>query len=123
MIAHNVPAIAELTQRIKALDASINRLAPERYPETIYLEHVNGVGPITSLYVVLKVGSPERFQRTRDIGAFLGLCPKRDQSGETDKELRISEMRRPIPETPAGERRAVYSGTPSSVVSLNYDIS
>ena len=27
----------------------------------------------------------------RDIGAFLGLCPKRDQSGETDKELRISK--------------------------------
>ena len=49
------------------------------------------MGPITSLYFVLKVGNPGRFQRTRDIGAFLGLCPKRDQSGETDKELRISK--------------------------------
>ncbi len=91
MIAHNVAAIAELTQRIKALDASINRLAVEHYPETIYLQQVSGVGPITSLYFVLKVGNPGRFQRTRDIGAFLGLCPKRDQSGETDKELRISK--------------------------------
>jgi transposase len=91
MIAHNVAAIAELTQRIKALDISISRLAAERYPETIYLQQVSGVGPITSLYFVLKVGSPERFQRTRDIGAFLGLCPRRDQSGETDKQLRISK--------------------------------
>ena len=91
MIAHNVAAIAELTQRIKALDISISRLAAERYPETIYLQQVSGVGPITSLYFVLKVGNPGRFQRTRDIGAFLGLCPKRDQSGETDKELRISK--------------------------------
>ena len=91
MIAHNVAAIAELTQRIKALDVSISRLAAERYPETIYLQQVGGVGPITSLYFVLKVGNPGRFQRTRDIGAFLGLCPKRDQSGETDKELRISK--------------------------------
>lgn len=91
MIAHNVAAIAELTQRIKALDASISRLAVERYPETIYLQQVSGVGPITSLYFVLKVGNPGRFQRTRDIGAFLGLCPRRDQSGETDKELRISK--------------------------------
>ena len=91
MIAHNVAAIAELTQRIKALDISISRLAAERYPETIYLQQVSGVGPITSLYFVLKVGNPDRFQRTRDIGAFLGLCPKRDQSGETDKELRISK--------------------------------
>ena len=50
------------------------------------------MGPITSLYFVLKVGNPGRFQRTRDIGAFLGLCPKRDQSGDTDKEeLRISK--------------------------------
>ena len=86
MIAHNVAAIAELTERIKALDASISRLAVERYPETIYLQQVSGVGPITSLYFVLKVGNPGRFQQTRDIGAFLGLCPKRDQSGETDKD-------------------------------------
>ena len=91
MIAHNVAAIAELTQRIKALDVSISRLAAERYPETFYLQQVSGVGPITSLYFVLKVGTPGRFQRTRDIGAFLGLCPRRDQSGETDKELRISK--------------------------------
>ena len=91
MIAPNVAAIAELTQRIKALDISISRLAAERYPETIYLQQVSGVGPITSLYFVLKVGNPGRFERTRDIGAFLGLCPKRDQSGETDKELRISK--------------------------------
>ena len=91
MIAQNVAAIAELTQRIKALDVSISRLAAERYPETIHLQQVSGVGPITSLYFVLKVGTPGRFQRTRDIGAFLGLCPRRDQSGETDKELRISK--------------------------------
>jgi transposase len=50
MIAHNVAAIAELTERIKALDTSISRLAAERYPETIYLQQVSGVGPITPLY-------------------------------------------------------------------------
>ena len=82
MIAHNVAAIAELTQRIKALDVSISRLAAERYPETIYLQQVSGVGPITSLYFVLKVGTPGRFQRTRDIGAFLGLCPRRGTKAE-----------------------------------------
>ena len=50
MVAHNVAAIAELTQRIKALDISISRLAAERYPETTYLQQVSGAGPITSLY-------------------------------------------------------------------------
>ena len=38
-----------------------------------------------------KWGIPAASQRTRDIGAFLGFCRKRDQSGETDKELRISK--------------------------------
>ena len=95
----NVPLLARLRDAkgdassgtVEALEVSISRLAAERYPETIYLQQVSGVGPITSLYFVLKVGTPGRFQRTRDIGAFLGLCPRRDQSGETDKELRISK--------------------------------
>ncbi|HEY5706563.1 MAG TPA: IS110 family transposase [Terrimicrobiaceae bacterium] len=89
LIAHGVASIAELTARIKALEVSIARLATEKYPQTIYLQQVSGVGPITSLYFVLKIEKPQRFKRTRDIGAFVGLWPKRDQSG--DKELRISK--------------------------------
>ena len=84
-------SIAELTARIKALEISIARLASEKYPQTIYLHQINGVGPITSLYLVLKIENPQRFTRTRNIGAFVGLGPKRDPSGETDKELRISK--------------------------------
>ena len=91
LIVHSVASIAELTARIKALEISIARLASEKYPQTIYLQQINGVGPITSLYFVLKIENPQRFTRTRNIGAFVGLGPKRDQSGETDKELRISK--------------------------------
>ena len=58
MIAHNVAALAELTQRIKALEVSISRQAAERYPETRYLQQVSGVGPITSLYFGSKSGVP-----------------------------------------------------------------
>jgi hypothetical protein len=35
MIAHNVAAIAELTERIKALDTSISRLAAERHRDNL----------------------------------------------------------------------------------------
>jgi transposase len=91
LIAPGVASIAELSARIKALEISIARMAAEKYPQTIYLQQISGVGPITSLYFVLKIENPERFKRTRDIGAFVGLCPRRDQSGETDKELRISK--------------------------------
>ena len=91
LIAPGVASIAELSARIKALEISIARTAAEKYPQTIYLQQISGVGPITSLYFVLKIENPERFKRTQDIGAFVGLCPRRDQSGETDKELRISK--------------------------------
>ena len=37
------------------------------------------------------MGDPERFEKARDIGAYLGLVPKRDQSGDLDRELRISK--------------------------------
>jgi transposase len=49
------------------------------------------VGPITSLCFVLSIGDPKRFAKRRDVGAYLGLVPKRDQSGGLDKQLRISK--------------------------------
>jgi transposase len=39
----------------------------------------------------LKIEDPTRFQNVRDVGAYAGLCPKRDQSGESDPQLRISK--------------------------------
>lgn len=40
--------------------------------------------------VGLKVGTPDRFRRPRDVGAHLGLTPRRYQPGETDVQERIS---------------------------------
>jgi transposase len=39
----------------------------------------------------LKIQDPARFDRVRDVGAFIGLCARRDQSGENDPQLRISK--------------------------------
>jgi len=55
------------------------------------LQQIAGVGPLTALCFVLKIGEPTRFGRSRDVGPYLGLCPGRDQSGGTDKQLRISK--------------------------------
>jgi transposase len=40
---------------------------------------------------VLTLGEPERFAHSRDVGPFLGLVPRRRQSGEQDPHLRISK--------------------------------
>ncbi len=51
---------------------------------------VPGVGPITALAFRATIDRPERFRRSRDVGAHLGLTPARYQSGETDMQGRIS---------------------------------
>ena len=91
IIAPSVQALEELTLRIKVLEREINALARTKYPATAWLEQIPGVGPITALYFVLKIEDPTRFAQVRDVGAFIGLCPRRDQSGENDPQLRISK--------------------------------
>jgi len=83
--------IYEITERIKDLDRQITGLCEDRYPETAYLLQVTGVGPVTALAFVLTVEDPARFGKSRRVGAYLGLTPRRDQSGETDKQLRITK--------------------------------
>lgn len=91
MIGPSVQALAELTARIKVLESEIVALARTKYPQTLWLEQIPGVGPITALYFVLKIETPTRFENVRDVGAFIGLCPRRDQSGGSDPQLRISK--------------------------------
>ena len=80
-----------LNAQIKQLDEELETLAREQYPMTERLRQVDGVGPLTSLCFVLTIESPERFPHTRDVGAYLGLVPRRDQSGLTDKQLPITK--------------------------------
>jgi transposase len=80
-----------MTEQIRTLDRSIAAMAREKYPECEFLTQIAGVGTITSLTFILTIGDPERFRRKRDVAAYLGLVPRRDQSGECDKQLRISK--------------------------------
>lgn len=51
---------------------------------------VPGVGPITALAFRATVDDPDRFAKSRAVGAHLGLTPARYQSGEIDIQGRIS---------------------------------
>ncbi len=84
-------SIEGLTGEIKKYDKLIDDLATTHYPEIGALTQVAGVGNLTALTFVLTLEDPAHFAESRDVGAFLGLTPKRDQSGETDKQLRISK--------------------------------
>lgn len=86
-----VEQIDQLTQQIRALDRQIEALCQTRYPETQLLRQVPGVGALTALAYVLTLEDPRRFRRSRQVGAYVGLRPKRHQSGEKDPELRITK--------------------------------
>ncbi len=52
---------------------------------------VPGIGPITALAFHAAIDEPSRFRRSRSVGAYLGLTPRRFASGEVDWSGRISK--------------------------------
>ena len=75
--------IASLTRKLLALareDEDSRRLMT-----------VPGIGPITALAFCAAIDEPSRFQRSRSVGAYFGLTPRRHASGEVDWTGRISK--------------------------------
>lgn len=83
--------IGQHTAEIKDLDGQVNQLCRERYPETAVLQQVKGVGPLTALCFVLTLEEPDRFTTSRAVGAYLGLCPRLQNSGDLQPQLRITK--------------------------------
>ncbi|NTF98237.1 IS110 family transposase [Rhizobium rhizogenes] len=82
VLATMLEQFAHLTKQV--LDVAKNETTCRR------LMSVPGVGPITSLAFRATIDRPDRFRRSRDVGAHLGLTPSRYQSGETDIQGKIS---------------------------------
>lgn len=51
---------------------------------------VPGVGTVVALAFVSTIENPDRFKRSSSVGAYLGLTPRRYQSGDVDRAGRIS---------------------------------
>jgi transposase len=83
--------IGSLTQRIRDYERELETISREHYPETELLRQVEGIGPLTALTFVLTLEDPYRFKKSRSVGAYLGLVPASDQSGDRDPQRRISK--------------------------------
>src|SRR5215831_5027337 len=81
----------ELSDRIKAYDERIEKLGREKYEHTELLRQVKGVGPLTSLAYVLTLENPDRFAKSREVGPYLGLVPKQEDSGDSQPQLGINK--------------------------------
>lgn len=83
--------IETLTVEIRSFDKAIEQQCETNYQETQLLRQVTGVGSLTALTFVLVLEDHRRFNSSRSVGAFLGLTPRQDDSGETRKQLRITK--------------------------------
>jgi transposase len=83
--------IGSLTERIRDYDRKLETISTERYPETDLLRQVEGIGPLTALTFVLTLEDPYRFEKSRSVGAYLGLVPATARSGERDPQKHITK--------------------------------
>lgn len=93
-----VPLLEELKslhQRIRSLDKEVDSMAG-RYPAVAKLSAVSGVGNLTALAFVLSLDEPRRFKKSREVGPFVGLTPRKHASGETDPQLSITRSGNPF---------------------------
>jgi transposase len=88
-------ALEHLNQQVKRHDESIERIA-KRYPDVDVVSQIKGVGTLTALVFILTISDKNRFQKSRMAGAFLGLRPRKNQSGSGDPELRITKAGDPF---------------------------
>jgi transposase len=88
--------LEQLTKQIAAFDKKLEEVAAARYPDVEIVSQPKGVGLLTGLVYILSVEDKTRFAKSRDVGALLGLVPKKRKSGDTDPELRITKAGDPF---------------------------
>jgi transposase len=83
--------IDQLTDPLATFDGAVASTAATGYAEEVgRLTQVYGVGTLTALTYVLTLDDPGRFPKSRQVGAYLGLVPRLDQSGDGDRQLGIT---------------------------------
>ena len=83
--------ISSLTERIRQYDRQLETVSEEHYSETGLLRQVEGIGALTALTFVLTLEDRHRFEKSRSVGACLGLVPATYRSGDRDPQKRISK--------------------------------
>jgi transposase len=84
-------AIESVSERIAEYNQRIEKLAQESYPQVAVLKQVKGVGTLIALTFLLTLEDPHRFDKSRDVGCYLGLQPGRRNSGQSEPQLHISK--------------------------------
>jgi transposase len=101
--------LRELRLQINTYERQL-RATARRDETTRRMMTVPGIGALTALAFKSSIDNPHRFRHSADVGAFLGLTPRRYQSGEMDWTGRISKLGDGLVRTYLFEAAAVLTG-------------
>jgi transposase len=90
MLEPTIALVEQITTRIADVDELLERQT-ELSPAAQALTQITGVGALTAQTFIHTLDNPLKFKRSRAVGAYLGLTPRRAQSGKGDPQLRITK--------------------------------
>jgi transposase len=93
--------LTQLDSLSTQLDEVIKKLEAlgKHDPRVMRLRTIPGVGPRTAEILVACIDDPHRFDNGRQVSAYFGLVPRQFQSGETDRNGRITKRGNPLART------------------------
>ena len=93
--------LTQLDSLTTQLDGAVKKLEEigKKDPRIIRLRTIPGVGPRTAEILVACIDDPHRFENGRQVSAYFGLVPRQFQSGETDRNGRITKRGNPLART------------------------
>ena len=109
IIDHVLPSHEAVCSAAAALEDEIAAIA-KRHDLSRRLMTIPGIGPVVALSFLALIENTERFPKTTNVGAFLGLTPRRYQSGEVDYSGRISKR------GDAAMRRLLYEAASKLII-------
>jgi transposase len=93
--------LTQLDALTAQMDAIVKKLEAvgKSDPRIQRVQTIPGVGPRTAEILVACIDDPHRFANGRQVSAYFGLVPRQYQSGETDRNGRITKRGNPLART------------------------
>jgi len=79
-----VDEIESLSSKLRRVEKELTRFSKDK-PAIWQLQSIPGVGPRTAEAVVAFIDDPHRFANSKRVGAYFGLVPSQDQSGDRNR--------------------------------------
>jgi transposase len=89
MLREELDQLEDLQASIIRIEAKLEQIA-QADEGVMLLRTIPGVGPRLSEAVVAVLDDPHRFKNGRQVASYIGLAPRRMQSGAMDRQGRIS---------------------------------